>query len=110
VTVDEYVRDLPEPAQAIVEELRRRARRTVPAGVEAISYGMPVIKVDGRTVIHFAAWKRHIAVYPVPADPELAAELGPFRAEKGTLRFDLTKPIPYDLIERIFAALAAGGS
>jgi uncharacterized protein YdhG (YjbR/CyaY superfamily) len=71
---------------------------------------MPVVKVGGRTVIHFAAWKTHIAVYPVPeADDAFARELEPYRGAKSTLRFDLDKPIPYDLIERVFAAQAARG-
>jgi hypothetical protein len=35
--VDDYVQALPERSRGIVEELRRRARRAVPHGVEAIS-------------------------------------------------------------------------
>jgi len=106
--VDEYVQGLPEQSRAVIEELRRRARRAIPDGIEAIGYQMPVVKVAGRTVTHFAAWKTHIAIYPVPeTDPELAAALEPYRAAKGTLRFSLAKPIPYDLIERVFAAQAA---
>jgi uncharacterized protein YdhG (YjbR/CyaY superfamily) len=105
--VDEYVQGLPEQSRAVIEELRRRARRAVPAGVEAISYHMPVVKVAGRTVIHFAAWKTHIAIYPIPdADPNLTAALEPYRTAKSTLRFRLDEPIPYDLIERVFAAQA----
>jgi uncharacterized protein YdhG (YjbR/CyaY superfamily) len=109
MNVDEYVQGLPEQSRAVIEELRRRARRAVPTGVEAIRYHMPTVLVDGRTVTHFAAWKTHIAIYPIPdADPELAAAIEPYRTEKSTLRFRLDEPIPYDLIERVFAAQAAG--
>jgi uncharacterized protein YdhG (YjbR/CyaY superfamily) len=104
-TVDDYVASLPQDVQGVVEEIRRRAHRAAPEAVETISYNMPTLKVDGRGVIYFAAWKTHIAVYPVPAtDPGLERELVPYRAERSTLRFPLSKPIPYDLIERVFAA------
>jgi len=104
-TVDDYVASLPEDVQGIVEEIRRRAHRAVPEAVETISYNMPTLKVGDRGVIYFAAWKTHIAVYPVPeTDAELEQELAPYRAERSTLRFPLRRPMPYDLIERIFAA------
>ena len=103
-SVDDYVRAQPEATQAILEELRRRARRAAPGGVETISYNMPTVTLEGRKVIHFAAWKTHVALYPSPDDdPELARETEPYRAARSTLRFPLNKPIPYELIERIFA-------
>ncbi len=62
--------------------------------------------LDGKYLVHFAAWKYHIAVYPVPAaDPGLEQEIAPYRAGKGTLRFPLRRPVPYDLIERLAALL-----
>jgi uncharacterized protein YdhG (YjbR/CyaY superfamily) len=58
--------------------------------------------------VYFAAWKHHIAVYPLPeVDEALDQELAPYRAAKGTARFPLSKPIPYDLIERLAALLVA---
>ena len=65
-TVDEYEQSLPESTRPILQELRRRARRAAPDGVEAISYNIPTVRIGGRAAIHFAAWKTHIAVYPVP--------------------------------------------
>ena len=103
-SVDEYVSSLPEPAQRIAAELRERARRAAPGGIETIAYNIPTIKVDGRSRIHFAVWKSHVAVYPAPeGDAELSRELEPFRAAKGTLRFPMDQAMPYDLIERVFA-------
>ncbi len=106
-SVDDYERSLPEPTQKIVNELRRRAHRAAPDGVETIAYNMPTVKVEGRSVIHFAAWKTHIAIYPAPeGDAELTRDLEPYLQAKGTLRFPLDGAIPYDLIERVFAAQA----
>jgi uncharacterized protein YdhG (YjbR/CyaY superfamily) len=85
-TVDDYVASLPQDVQGIVEEIRRRAHRAAPEAVETISYNMPTLKVDSRGVIYFAAWKTHIAIYPVPAtDADLERELVPYRAERSTL-------------------------
>jgi uncharacterized protein YdhG (YjbR/CyaY superfamily) len=47
-------------------------------------------------------------VYPVPSgDPAFQADIDPYRSAKGTLKFPLGKPVPYGLIERTAALLAA---
>jgi uncharacterized protein YdhG (YjbR/CyaY superfamily) len=51
---------------------------------------------------------RHVSMYPIPdVEPELAAAIEPYRASKGTLKFPLRQPIPYDLIERLATVAAA---
>jgi len=61
----------------------------------------------GRDLVYFAAWRKHLSVYPVPdADEALARELAPYLAGRGTLRFPFSKPVPYPLIGRVAAALA----
>jgi uncharacterized protein YdhG (YjbR/CyaY superfamily) len=80
------------------------ARRAAPDADEVISYNIPTYKMGGRAVLYFAAWKSHIAVYPVPeTDDDLERELQPYRAVRSTLRFPLRQAMPYDLIERVFA-------
>ena len=62
----------------------------------------------GKHLIYFGAWKSHISVYPLPsADAAVTRELAPYLAGKGTLKFGLGKPIPYELIGQVAAALAA---
>ena len=68
---------------------------------------MPTVTLDGVPLMYFAAWKRHIGVYPVPpAQGALERELAPYRAAKDTVRFPLSRPVPYELIERLAAFLA----
>jgi uncharacterized protein YdhG (YjbR/CyaY superfamily) len=63
---------------------------------------MPTITLNGRDLVYFAAWKRHISLYPIPAvDEAFDRELEPYKAAKGTLRFPLARPIPYGLIQRL---------
>jgi uncharacterized protein YdhG (YjbR/CyaY superfamily) len=57
--------------------------------------------------LHFAGWKSHISVYPVPAgDAGFERQIAPYRGSKGTLKFPLNKPIPYELIGRVAGLLA----
>lgn len=107
-TVDEYIASFPPDVRERLEAVRAAMRRAAPGTQEAISYGIPTFKLDGRYVVYFAGWKDHISVYPVPdGDAELDRELAPYRAAKGTLKFPLRDAVPYDLIERVAALLMA---
>ena len=105
-TIDDYIDIFPADVQAILQEVRRRIRNALPTADETISYGIPTFSLGGRHLVYFAGWKHHISVYPVPTgDPTFEREIGPYRAGKGTLKFLLAEPIPYDLIERVAALL-----
>ncbi|MFC7621862.1 iron chaperone [Microlunatus sp. GCM10028923] len=107
-TVEDYLAALPEEVRPLLAEVRATILRALPDAAERISYGMPTATLDGRSVIHYAAWKTHLSVYPVPAgDADLEHELAPYRSGPGTLRFPLGRPIPYQLIGRV-ALLNAG--
>ena len=107
-TVDEYIGSCPGNVQDILREVRRRVHAAVPGAGEVISYGIPAVTIGGRQLIWFGAWKKHISVYPVPAgDAALQQDMAPHLASRGTLRFGLGEPVPYELIERVAAALAA---
>jgi uncharacterized protein YdhG (YjbR/CyaY superfamily) len=106
-TVDDYIASFPASARPALEAVRRAIHDALPGGYEAISYGIPVIGRDGRHLVWFAGWKRYVSLYPIPAgDPALTAELAPYVAGKGTLRFMLSTPLPIELIGRAAAALA----
>ena len=100
-TIDEYIDAFPKDIRFILEKIRKTIRRAAPEAFEAISYQMPTFKLNGN-LVHFAAYKNHIGFYPVPSGIEaFKGELAPYIAGKGTLRFPLDKPIPYDLIEKV---------
>lgn len=107
-TVDEYVAAQPDDVQQILNEIRRTIRGVVPDYGERISYQMPTATQAGHDVVYFAAWKRHIGMYPVPeGDASLEQDLAPYRAVTSTVRFPYTGPIPYGLIGRMVALLVA---
>jgi uncharacterized protein YdhG (YjbR/CyaY superfamily) len=62
---------------------------------------MPTFTLKGN-LVHFAAHKRHIGFYPAPSGIEsFKNELTAYAGAKGTVRFPLDKPLPFDLIGRI---------
>jgi uncharacterized protein YdhG (YjbR/CyaY superfamily) len=101
-TIDEYIAGFPKDVQEILQKIRWTIRKAVPDAEETISYKIPTFNLKGKYLIYFAAYKKHIGVYPVPAgDAELNEELSVYQSGKGTLQFPLNKPIPYNLITKI---------
>ncbi len=99
--MDEYIAGFPEDIQKILEKLREIIRSTAPDAKETISYAMPTFTLEGN-LVHFAAFKNHIGFYPTPSGIEkFKHELSGYQNAKGSVRFPLDKPIPYDLIREI---------
>ena len=107
VSVDAYIASFPPDVQVKLQSVRAAIHEAVPDTGEAISYDIPMLTLDGKYVVYFAAWKRHISLYPIPSgDATLEKDIGPYKAGKGTLQFALNKPIPLDLIGRVARHLA----
>jgi uncharacterized protein YdhG (YjbR/CyaY superfamily) len=101
VSIDEYIATFPEEIQKILEELRATIKASAPDAEEKISYQMPTFALKGN-LVHFAAFKNHIGFYPVPTGIEkFKKELSVYEGAKGSVRFPLDRPIPYDLISKI---------
>jgi uncharacterized protein YdhG (YjbR/CyaY superfamily) len=99
--IDEYIASFSPDVQSILEKIRRTIQKAAPQAEEKISYQMPTFALMGN-LIHFAAFKKHIGLYPpVKGDAKLQAEIARYKGEKGNLKFPLDEPIPYDLISRI---------
>jgi uncharacterized protein YdhG (YjbR/CyaY superfamily) len=97
-TIDEYIKTFPKNIQRILEKMRQTIKEAAPEAVEAISYQMPTFKLNGKNLVHFAAFKNHIGFYPIPSGIEaFKKELSPYKQGKGSVQFPLDKPIPYDL-------------
>ena len=100
-TMDEYIAGYPPDVQVILEKIRRTIRKAAPDAQEAIKYLIPTFTLRGN-LLSFAAYKKHIGVYPAPAgDDKLRNALSTYMAGKSTVRFPLDKPIPFDLISAI---------
>jgi uncharacterized protein YdhG (YjbR/CyaY superfamily) len=103
-SVNAYIALFPPDVQSVLQNVRSTIHGVVPGAGEKISYEIPAITLDGKVLMYFSGWQKHISVYPVPeGDEALERDLAPYRAGKGTLKFPLGKPIPYDLIGRVAA-------
>lgn len=101
-TMDEYIKTFPEDVQSILEKMRQTIRKAAPEAVESISYQMPTFKLNGKNLVHFAAWKNHIGFYPIPSGIEaFKKELSQYKGAKGSVQFPIDKPVPYDLVRKI---------
>ena len=101
-TIDDYIKTFPTDVQSILGKMRQTIRKAAPEAIEAISYQMPTFKLNGKNLVHFAAFKSHIGFYPIPSGIEaFRRELSPYKQGKGSVQFPVDKPIPYDLVEKI---------
>jgi uncharacterized protein YdhG (YjbR/CyaY superfamily) len=100
-TIDEYIATFPKNTQTVLQELRQVIRESAPEAEEAISYQMPAFKQNG-VLVWFAAFKNHIGFFPKTSVIEaFKDELASYKVSKGTIRFTLDKPIPYELVRKI---------
>ena len=100
-TIDEYIAAQPEAVQPKLRELRQILSAAIPAAEERISWSMPTWW-KGQNLIHFAAQKKHIGLYPGgEATAVFADDLKDFDVSKGTIRLPYDKPLPAELIETI---------
>lgn len=103
-TVEEYIKSFPQDIQPLLEKFREVIKTSAPDASEGISYGMPAYKLNGKPLVYFAGFKKHIGFYATPTGhTEFADELSTYRQGKGSVQFPFDKPIPYDLIKRIVA-------
>ena len=95
---DDHFAAAPEAVRARLEAVAGEVRRRVPEAQACIGYRMPAFRLR-RIFFYFAAFKRHIGVYPpLREPPELVARLAPFAGPKGNLSFRHDQPLPLELI------------
>ena len=100
--IDEYIAAFPEDVREALETMRRVIREAAPGAVEAISYGIPTFKLKGKNFVHFAGFRNHLSLFPTSSPiPVFEKELAPYSTSRGTVRFPLGEPVPYDLIRRM---------
>jgi len=102
-TVDGYIASKPEDVREILRRVRETIRAVAPEASEKISYRMPTFW-QGENLIHFAAFKNHLGVYPGDLGRlPFAEKLAEYRHSRGAIQFPYDRPIPYGLIAEIAA-------
>ena len=99
--IEEYIAAQYIQVQPRLKEVRDILAAALPEAEERISWSMPTFW-KGRNIIHFAAAKKHIGLYP--GDEAAAAfkdELTGFDVSNGTIRLPYNQSLPAELIARI---------
>ena len=100
-SIDEYIAEQEEKVQSVLKEVRAVLRGALPEAEERISWSIPTFW-KSRNIIHFAASKKHLGIYPGDeATAAFAEELSDYDVSKGTIRLPYDRPLPKELIERI---------
>ena len=102
-TVDEYILAQDEMIRGHLESVRDVLRASLPDAVEKISWSMPIYW-KGHNIIHFAAAKKHIGLYPGPEAVTYFAEKldqAGCKYSKGSIQIPYSDELPLDLIAEI---------
>lgn len=103
-TIVAYIKQFDLTTQKILDKIYSGLKKQIPNASEAIKYGMPTFVVNGKNLLHFAAYEKHIGFYPTP-EPivKFKKELLKYKTSKGAIQFPLDQPMPYELIKKITA-------
>ena len=102
MTIHEYIATFPKDVQKLLQDIQQIIKKQAPEAEETISYGIPTFKLNGKNLVHFAAFKKHIGFYPTPdAITKFKKELSDYKQAKGSVQFPIDKPLPLALIKDI---------
>lgn len=99
----------PEQATAL-HALRASLRRFLPDHLEVMSYAMPGFRqpgAKGKMVVGYAAFARHLGLYPHSGTIIPRIDCTPFKTSKSGVLFTPDTPLPDALIHAILTARQA---
>lgn len=102
-TIEEYIERQPELARPYLRLINSAVKAALPDAEERISWSMPTYRKK-YNLIHFAAFQKHIGLYPGPEAVEAFADrLKEYKTSKGVIQFPYDRPLPLELIAEIAA-------
>lgn len=97
----DYIESQPESTKEKLYELYRAIKEVIPDATEKISWNMPTF-TGKKDIVHFAAHKHHIGLYPAPeAVTVFADKLSDYAHSKGAFQFPYGKPLPIAVVKEI---------
>jgi uncharacterized protein YdhG (YjbR/CyaY superfamily) len=114
-SVDAYLAALPLNQREALTALRSRLTALLPDHLETMSYAMPGLRQpgpNGKMVVGYAAFAKHLGLYPHSGTVIPLIDCAPFKTSKSGVLFTPDRPLPDMLLRRIIetrlAELAAG--
>jgi len=100
--IDNYINGFAGEVKERLTAIRDVVRELAPQATERICMRMPTFDMNGKWLVHFAGFEKHVGFYPQPDGVEAFKEkLTGYKTSKGTIQFPLNKPLPIDLIREI---------
>ena len=100
--VERYLNEFSGNIRQRLDVVRKIIRDAAPEAVESIGYGMPAYKLNGKPLVYFAGFTKHIGLYATPNGHEaFKKEFAPYKQGKGSVQFPLDQPLPVELIRRV---------
>ncbi|HKX69404.1 MAG TPA: DUF1801 domain-containing protein, partial [Intrasporangium sp.] len=103
-TVTDYLDGIDDPARrAELTRLVGIARRIVPDAEEGMGYGMPALRHRGKPLFAVVSAAKHLSLFPFSGSivEALGDDLDGYSVSKGTIRFDVDRPLPESVVERV---------
>jgi uncharacterized protein YdhG (YjbR/CyaY superfamily) len=108
--VDAYLAALPPDQQSALRDLRATLARMLPDHAETMSYAMPGFRQPGpkgKMVAGYAAFARHLGLYPHSGTVLPCIDCRPFKTSKSGILFIPSHPLPEALIAAIITTRQA---
>jgi uncharacterized protein YdhG (YjbR/CyaY superfamily) len=113
--VDAYIAALPADQREALATLRARLKSLLPDHLEVMSYAMPGFRQPGpkgKMVVGYAAFAKHLGLYPHSGSVIPKLDCAPFKTSKSGVLFTPDRPVPDVLLRQIIltrqSELAAG--
>ena len=102
--VDAYIAALPPDQRDALTALRARLKALLPDHIEVMSYAMPGFRQPGpkgKMVAGYAAFAKHLGLYPHSGSVIPKVDCTPFRTSKSGVLFIPDRPLPDTLLRAI---------
>lgn len=100
--IDTYINGFPADVHERLTTVRELIREIAPQATERICMRMPTYDLNGKWLVHFAGFEKHIGFYPQPEGiVAFKDKLTDYKTSKGAVQFPLDKPLPLELIREI---------
>jgi uncharacterized protein YdhG (YjbR/CyaY superfamily) len=113
--VDSYIAALPPDQRDALTALRTRLKALLPDHLQVMSFAMPGFRqpgAAGKMVVGYAAFAKHLGLYPHSGSVIPLIDCAPFKTSKSGVLFTPDRPLPDALLAQIIATrqaeLAAG--
>lgn len=100
--VNSYINQFDGEVKKRLEQMRQLIQTEVPQAVESLSYGLVGYKLNGKPLVYFGGYPKHIGFYATPNGHDaFREEFSKYKQGKGSVQFPLDRPLPTDLIKKV---------